>query len=69
MTTLYKILTGVVSVLAIGLCVIAYYMQLQGVLGLVVSFAVLMAITAAGAMWAALGLRDDNPRSDKSVRR
>jgi hypothetical protein len=67
MTTLYKILTGVVSVLAIAVCILAYYLQLDGDAGLVVKAVVGLALASAGGMWAILGLRQE--KSDKSVRR
>ena len=68
MTTVYRVLTVIVSVLAIVVCLIAYKLQLQGTAGDIVTFVVFMALLSAVGMWAILGIYD-NPRSDKSVRR
>ncbi len=69
--TFYKVLAGIASVLAIVTCVIAWHLQLDpfSTAGRIVAFAVGMALVSAGGIWAVVGLRKANPRSDKSVRR
>ncbi len=66
--TFYKILAGIASVLAIVGCLAVWRLPLQGMAGMVVAGASLLALVAAAGLIAALGL-DDGPRSDKSVRR
>ena len=68
MTTLYKILTGIVSILAITVCIMAYLIRPEGTALVVIGAAVGLSILSALVMIAVWGL-EENPRSDKSVRR
>jgi hypothetical protein len=68
MITLYKVLTGVTSVLAITVCILAWLIQPEGMARVVIAFAVFLSLASAGGMWAILSMAD-NPKSDKALRR
>ena len=66
MMTLYKILAGVTSVLAIVGMLLVWLGDLPDLVGSIIAFVSIMAVIS---VFAVLGLLKDNPRSDKSVRR